>query len=54
VVMVVMLMCGRGDDSVVMIVVGDFFWRQPMLFGSIFVVASYCLSFGLLRCYRVF
>lgn len=43
-----------GGDSVVMVVVGDFFWRRPMLFGSIFVVVGYCLSFGLLRCYMVF
>jgi len=32
---------------------GDFFWRQPLLFGSLFVVTSSCLHFlGLLRCLR--
>ena len=49
-VKVVVLMCGCGGDSVVGVVVGDFFWKPCLLFGSIFVVASSCLSFRLLRC----
>jgi len=33
--------------------VGDSFWRLPLLFGSIIVFACSCLSFGLLRCFKV-
>jgi len=32
------------------VVVGDFYWRSSLLFGSIFAAASSCLNFGLLRC----
>jgi len=37
----------------VVVVVGDFFRRPPLLFRSIFVASS-CLSFGLLRCLGCF
>lgn len=37
----------------VVVVVGDFFWMPPQLFGSIFGVAGYCFSLGLLRGFRV-
>lgn len=30
----------------------DFFWRPPLLFTFIFVVANFGLSFELLRCLR--
>ncbi|AES95138.2 putative potassium channel domain-containing protein [Medicago truncatula] len=50
VVMVRVLMCGRGGDSGVVVVVGDVFWRLSLFFGSIFVDATSCLSFELLRC----
>jgi len=43
---VVVLLCGCGGVSIVVVVVGDFFERQLLLFGSIFVVASYRLSLG--------
>jgi hypothetical protein len=46
VVMVVLSLCGRGGVSIVMVVVGDFFGRPVLLFGSIFVVVSYRLSLG--------
>jgi len=32
------------------VVVSDFYWRSPLLFEFILVVASSCLSFELLRC----
>lgn len=50
VVVVGVLMCGRGGDSGVVVVVGDVFWRSSLFFGSIFVDATSCLSFELLRC----
>jgi hypothetical protein len=40
----------------VVFVVGDFFWRSPILFGFIFVVASFFfffLSFGVDKVFRV-
>jgi len=48
--------CCLGEEVgvFVVIVVGDFFRRPPLLFRSIFVVASSCLSFGLLRCLGCF
>jgi len=36
--------------SVFVAVVGDSFWRPSLLFVSISVVATFCLSLGLLRC----
>jgi len=50
-VVVVVVMCGHGGDSLVM---GDFFERPPRLFGSFFSTASYCLSFGLFRGFKLF
>ena len=46
VVMVVVLLCGCGVVSIVVVVVGDFFGRPLLLFGSIFVVVSYRSSLG--------
>jgi len=47
--------CLRGEvGAFVAVVVGDSFWRLSMLLGSIFVVATSCLGFGLLRCLRWF
>lgn len=37
-------------DAFVVVVLGDSFWRLPLLFGSIFVVATSCLGFGWLWC----
>ena len=37
-----------------MVVVGDFYWRPPLLFWSMLTIASSCLSFGLLRCLRCY
>jgi len=34
----------------VAVIVGDSFWIPPLLFRSISVAATSCLSFGLLRC----
>jgi hypothetical protein len=43
-----------GD--LVVFVVGDFFWRPPLLLGSIFVVTSsfYFFSFGVDKVFRVY
>ena len=38
----------------VVVVVGDSFWRLPLVFGSIFVVAVSSLKFGLFRCLGCF
>jgi len=35
------------------VVVGDFYWRSPLLFWSVLVV-SFFFSFGLLRCLGCF
>jgi hypothetical protein len=37
----------------VVFVLGDFFWRPLLLLGSIFVVASSCLSFGVDKVFRM-
>lgn len=38
----------------VVVVVGDFFWMSPLLFGSSFDVACSCLSFRVLKCLGCF
>lgn len=45
-------MCSLCEEVGVFVVfvVGDFFWRSPLLFPSIFVVTDSCLNFGWLRC----
>jgi len=43
-----------GAGCFVVFVMSDFFWRLPLFFGFIFVVASSCLSFGLIRCLGCF
>jgi hypothetical protein len=45
---------GEKVDAFVAVVVCDSFWRPPLLFGSIFVVATSCLSFGWLMCLGCF
>jgi len=37
---------GEEVGAFVVVVVGDSFWRPPLLFGSISIVATSCLSFG--------
>ena len=48
--------CYLGEEVgvFVTVVVGDSFWRSSLLFRSIFVVATSCLIFGLLRYLRWF
>jgi len=48
-VVVVVRIGGRGDSVFDCLVAGgrggDFFWRLPLLLGSLFVVTSSCLYF---------
>jgi len=48
------MMCGGDGWCCLGEEVGDFYWRPPLLFGSMLTIVSSCLNFGLLRCLRCY